>query len=228
MVPMSDSEVRWLAPVGRAIAAQVSGWVRDLTPGSCALVMATGIVAAGLRVVGWSTVATGLLCFAGCAFVVLVAATVWRLLRHRDRILGRRVGQRLQRTEQGLRAEHLLTGPGTVEPEFFGLRQEGVHTGRIEPTATVCGMDIANRMTWICSVAEFFAQPSPGLGDARVRFGQPSGQQLVDVWHAVRDMQGDLDAGLLGQRSEPLHAVPQRLVAATGQQQRWKASRIGI
>ena len=53
------------------------------------------------------------------------------------------------------------------------------------------------------SVAEFFAQPLASLGDARVRFGQPSGQQLEDVWHAVGNVQGDLYAGFLGQNGEP-------------------------
>jgi hypothetical protein len=38
----------------------------------------------------------------------------------------------------------------------------------------------------------------------------------------------DLDAGLLGQRGEPLHAVQQCLVAAAGKQQRRKPGWIGI
>ncbi|HKN98583.1 MAG TPA: tellurite resistance/C4-dicarboxylate transporter family protein [Pseudonocardiaceae bacterium] len=87
MVPTSDEGVRWHTRAGRVTAGRMSAWVRDLTPGCCALVMATGIVAAGLRLEGWRTVGNALFAFAVCAFVALVVATVWRLLRYRSRMV---------------------------------------------------------------------------------------------------------------------------------------------
>ena len=87
MVPTSDDDIRWRARFGRAAGGQVSAWVRDLAPGSCALVMATGIVAAGLRLEGWTDVAVVLVAFAVAAFVVLVVATAWRLARYRTRMV---------------------------------------------------------------------------------------------------------------------------------------------
>lgn len=84
---MSEGGVRRRVPVGRAVAGHLSAWVRELTPASCALVMATGIVAGGLRLDGWATAATALFGFAVAAFVVLVVATGWRLLRYRRRIV---------------------------------------------------------------------------------------------------------------------------------------------
>lgn len=86
-MPTSDDGVRWNARTGRVVAARTTAWVRDLTPGCCALVMATGIVAAGLRLEGWRDVATALFAFAVSAFVVLVVATVWRLLRYRTQVV---------------------------------------------------------------------------------------------------------------------------------------------
>ncbi|WP_261796011.1 tellurite resistance/C4-dicarboxylate transporter family protein [Mobilicoccus massiliensis] len=60
---------------------------RELPPGCFAFVMATGIVAVGAYQSGLETQAGVLLVIAALTWVVLAAMTVWRILRHRDRVL---------------------------------------------------------------------------------------------------------------------------------------------
>lgn len=60
--------------------------VRTLPPGYFALVMATGIVGAGLETVGLAAAADVLTVIAAVAYVVLVVLTAWRLAAWRDRV----------------------------------------------------------------------------------------------------------------------------------------------
>lgn len=61
--------------------------VRDLNPGYFALVMGTGIVSAGVRTAGVTWLAASLLWIAVACYVVLVAMTIWRLLKYRAEIV---------------------------------------------------------------------------------------------------------------------------------------------
>lgn len=61
--------------------------LRDLSPGYFALVMATGIVSGGLRIEGWHAAAIVLLWIGCVAFGLLLAGTLWRVLRYRKEVL---------------------------------------------------------------------------------------------------------------------------------------------
>ncbi|MCD6638903.1 MAG: tellurite resistance/C4-dicarboxylate transporter family protein [Nocardioides sp.] len=61
--------------------------VRVLTPGYFALVMATGIISVGLRLLDHEWLSGVLLVIALVAFVVLVLLTAWRLVKHRDAVV---------------------------------------------------------------------------------------------------------------------------------------------
>jgi tellurite resistance protein TehA-like permease len=62
-------------------------WLRDLSPGYFALVMATGIVSRAAFLDGATVLAAGLLAVAAAAYVVLVAAYGWRFARYRREFL---------------------------------------------------------------------------------------------------------------------------------------------
>jgi tellurite resistance protein TehA-like permease len=71
---MSDAEVRATGPV-RGVIAQAA---RATGPASFAMVMATGIVSAGMRQVGQAQLAGALLAVALAGFAVLIAVSAWR------------------------------------------------------------------------------------------------------------------------------------------------------
>ncbi len=79
-----------IAPTGGAgarggrLAARVDTAVRTLTPGYFAVVMATGILSVATQLNGWPTVSAALLAVAGTAYVLLIALSVARVVRHRD------------------------------------------------------------------------------------------------------------------------------------------------
>ncbi len=72
-----------MVPPPSTLPNRVDAAVEGLTPGYFALVMATGIVSIGVRTNGLITVSTVLLGVATAAYVVLVALTAVRAVRHR-------------------------------------------------------------------------------------------------------------------------------------------------
>lgn len=75
------------ASLGAVVRGNLVRWVRNLSPGCFALVMATGIVSGGLRLNGWQVLAELLLWLAAVSFVVLAVATVWRLVRYHAEVV---------------------------------------------------------------------------------------------------------------------------------------------
>lgn len=67
------------AGLGRRVHAAL----RDLPPGYFAAAMATGILSIGFRAYGFATVSVVLLGLTICAFLLLLALTLWRLAAHR-------------------------------------------------------------------------------------------------------------------------------------------------
>ena len=61
--------------------------VKALHPGSFAFVMATGIVSIGMDQQGFTVISRALLAIAVLAWVLLIVATVLRVLNHRDRVV---------------------------------------------------------------------------------------------------------------------------------------------
>ena len=63
---------------------RVRGGVESLTPGYFALVMASGILSVGMAQKGHDTLSLLTLLVCACAFVTLLALTVWRFVAYRD------------------------------------------------------------------------------------------------------------------------------------------------
>ncbi|HLS63855.1 MAG TPA: tellurite resistance protein permease, partial [Ruania sp.] len=68
------------------VTARADGAVASLTPGYFALVMATGILSIGADLEGVRVLSAVLLVLCVVVFVLLLALTGLRLVRHRDRI----------------------------------------------------------------------------------------------------------------------------------------------
>lgn len=68
------------------IGDRVRSAVRTLTPGYFALIMASGIISVGLKLVGSTTLSTVLLVVAAVAYVVLVLLNGWRLVSYRESV----------------------------------------------------------------------------------------------------------------------------------------------
>ena len=62
---------------------RVRGMVGALTPGYFALVMASGIISLGLKLVGFLVLSHALFAVCGIAYVVLCLLNIWRFLRYR-------------------------------------------------------------------------------------------------------------------------------------------------
>ncbi len=78
----ASSWLAWRARLGPGVAS----WVRTLWPGCFALVMATGVVSSGLDSNGWAFASTVLLGLGVIAFLILLAATAWRIARYPQEI----------------------------------------------------------------------------------------------------------------------------------------------
>jgi tellurite resistance protein TehA-like permease len=69
------------APPDPLLSSPVSAWIATLDPGYFALVMATGIVSVGCRLLGYPALAEVLLVAAVAGFIILLAAYVTRAVR---------------------------------------------------------------------------------------------------------------------------------------------------
>lgn len=68
------------------LGARVRDAVKGLTPGYFALIMASGIISVGLKLVGFTMLSTLLLWVAGIAYVILVLLNGWRLWSYREAV----------------------------------------------------------------------------------------------------------------------------------------------
>lgn len=66
--------------------APISTAVRGLSPGYFALVMATGIISVGMRLIGHELISQTLLVICAVSYVLLVALTIWRIVGYRGAI----------------------------------------------------------------------------------------------------------------------------------------------
>lgn len=73
--------------MARALAARTARAVEGLTPGYFALVMATGIISAGMHLEGFELVSDVLLGVCATAFVVLLGLTLWRFVAYRSAVV---------------------------------------------------------------------------------------------------------------------------------------------
>jgi len=84
--PAAAGAAATIGQVSSTVTARADGAVASLTPGYFALVMATGILSIGADLEGVRVLSAVLLVLCVVVFVLLLALTGLRLVRHRDRI----------------------------------------------------------------------------------------------------------------------------------------------
>lgn len=77
-----------LRPVVIGLSERVHRGLEGLTPGYFALVMASGIISAGMKLGGFTAISWALLLISAVAFVTLVYLTAWRFVAYREAIGG--------------------------------------------------------------------------------------------------------------------------------------------
>jgi tellurite resistance protein TehA-like permease len=114
-----------------AFTASISCQVREMDPNAFGFVMATGVLSAGLRENAATGIADGLLIIAALGYVILCAASGWRLLRWHPDVVAEVVSPRAFSFLAFVAASNVLSTAATAAGErdaamiLFGIGVAG-------------------------------------------------------------------------------------------------------